>query len=139
MPRDDALEATYRRFPSVPEVFPVNSVGIVTARDGLTIHWSPEEVWKTVTVFSRMDPELARQGYKLGKDARDWKVTLAQKDLLDSGPTRDKIVPILYRPFDVRHTYYTGRSRGFICSRNSECHAPHAGGGESGADHAEAR
>ena len=67
-----------------------------------------------------MDPELARQAYELGKDARDWKVTLAQEDLHNSGPTREKVVPILYRPFDVRHTYYTGRSRGFICMPRSE-------------------
>jgi hypothetical protein len=114
IPRDRALEASYQKFPSVPEVFPVNSVGIVTARDGLTIHWTAEDVWRTVTLFSRMDPELARTGYALGEDARDWKVTLAQKDLLDSGPAREKVAPILYRPFDVRHTYYTGQSRGFI-------------------------
>jgi len=118
--RDHALETVYGRFPSVPDVFPVNSVGIVTARDGLTIHWTAEDVWRTVTVFSRMDPGLAREGYALGEDARDWKVNFAQKDLLDSGPTRDKITPILYRPFDVRHTYYTGRSRGFICMPRPE-------------------
>jgi predicted helicase len=117
---DDVLEAKYRRLPSIPDVFPVNSVGIVTARDELTIHWSAQEAWKTVTVFSLMDPDLARQGYRLGKDARDWKVKLAQKDLLDSGPTREKITPILYRPFDVRHTYDTGHSRGFICMPRPE-------------------
>ena len=115
VPRDAALEAEYRRFVSVPEVFPVNSVGIVTARDRLTIHWSAEGVWNTVVPFSSMEPELARQGWQLGKDARDWKVIFAQKDLQDSGPTRERVVPILYRPFDLRHTYYTGRSRGFIC------------------------
>lgn len=120
VPRDNALEPVYQRYPSVSDLFPVNSVGIVTARDGLTIHWSPDAVWKTVTVFSRMEPELARQGYKLGKDAQDWKVELAQKDLLDSGPMREQITPILYRPFDVRYTYYTGRSRGFICRPRSE-------------------
>jgi len=119
-PRDNALEAGYRLFVGIPELFPVNSVGIVTARDGLTIHWSKEEVWKTVTVFAGMDAEVARQGYKLGKDARDWKVSFAQKDLLDSGPSRDRIAPVLYRPFDVRHTYYTGRSRGFICMPRPE-------------------
>jgi predicted helicase len=120
VPRDTALEATYLRSPSVSDVFPVNSVGIVTARDGLTIHWSHDEAWRTVTVFSRMEPELARQGYNLGKDAQDWKVTLAQKDLLDSGPRREKIMPVLYRPFDVRYTYYTGCSRGFICRPRPE-------------------
>ena len=114
VPRDEALEAEYSRFTSIPDVFPVNSVGIVTARDRLTIRWSVEESWDTVCTFLQMDPELARQGYELGKDVQGWKVRMAQKDLLDSGPTREKVVPILYRPFDVRHTYYTGRSNGFI-------------------------
>ena len=120
VPRDEALEAAYNRFMPVPEVFPVHSVGIVTARDSLTIRWSADEVWNTVTVFSRMEPELARQGYELGNDARDWKVELAQQDLRDSGPARERVVPILYRPFDVRHTYYTGHSRGFICMPRPE-------------------
>ena len=120
MPVDEALRSEYQSFSSVQEVFPVNSVGIVTARDDLTINWSAEEVWRTVTVFSRMEPELAQQGYNLGRDAQDWKVALAQKDLLDSGPTREKVTPILYRPFDVRYTYYTGQSRGFQCRPRSE-------------------
>lgn len=120
VPQDTALSASYNTFVSVPDLFPVNSVGIVTARDRLTIGWSPEEVWQRVTVFARMAPELAREGYRLGPDARDWKVTLAQQDLRDSGPDRDKVAPILYRPFDVRYTYYTGRSRGFVCMPRPE-------------------
>ena len=120
VPRDEALEAEYRKFTSIPDVFPVNSVGIVTARDRLTIQWSEEDVWSTVVPFSGMDPELARDGWQLGKDAQDWKVTMAQKDLRETGPTRDRIAPILYRPFDLRHTYYTGRSQGFICRPRPE-------------------
>ena len=115
VPRDEALAAEYERFVPVPAIFPVNSVGIVTARDALTIHWTPDDVWRTVTSFAGMDAEQARLAFDLGPDARDWKVALAQRDLRDSGPSRDKVLPILYRPFDVRHTYYTGRSRGFIC------------------------
>ena len=119
-PRDDALEAEYSQFTSIPDVFPVNSVGIVTARDRLTIRWSEQEAWDTVRVFSQMDSELARQTYQLGEDAKDWKVKKAQNDLLDPGLTREKVVPILYRPFDMRHTYYTGRSQGFICRPRPE-------------------
>ena len=118
--RDEALQAKYRRFPSISEIFPVNSVGIVTARDRLTIRWSEQEAWDTVRAFSGMDSELAREAYELGKDAQDWKVEWAQKDLLNSGPSQEKIVPVSYRPFDTRHTYYTGRSRGFICRPRSE-------------------
>jgi len=115
IPRDERLQKRYEAFHKITDIFPVNSVGIVTGRDHLTIHWSPEEVWNTVRRFAYLDPELARQAYDLGKDARDWKVTFAQKDLIDSGPKRERIVPILYRPFDVRYTYHTGHSRGFHC------------------------
>jgi hypothetical protein len=120
IPRDESSLRLYERFQAIPDIFPLNSVGIVTARDNLTIQWSEQDMWRTVNQFAKSDPELARRGYQLGKDTRDWKVTLAQKDILDSGPVRDKVAPILYRPFDVRHTYYTGRSRGFICMPRPE-------------------
>jgi predicted helicase len=119
-PFDDSLWSEYGEWWKVNDVFPVNSVGIVTARDKLTIHFTPEEVWETVQDFVSMDENLARRKYNLGKDAQDWKVSLAQKDLKDSGPTKENIVPILYRPFDIRYTYYTGRSRGFLCMPRPE-------------------
>jgi predicted helicase len=115
-PRQTQNLASYQSWPSVAGIFPVNSVGIVTARDNLTIRYTPDEMWTTVLTFSQSNEELAREAFQLGKDARDWKVNLAQQDVKrDGGPHRDKIVPILYRPFDVRYTYYTGRSRGFHC------------------------
>ena len=118
--RDERRHAAFQRFPSLPDLFPVNSVGIVTARDHLTIHWTPDDALRTVTLFSRMDPELARKGYRLGKDSQDWKIASAQEDLRESGPRRGNIVPLLYRPFDLRHTYYTGESGGFHCRPRPE-------------------
>ncbi len=120
VPRDERLFVVYERWPKITDIFPVNSVGIVTARDNLTIRWTKEEVWQTVLNFSRLEPELARRAYDLGKDARDWKVEFAQKDLRESGVDKGRITPILYRPFDVRYTYYTGRSRGFLCMPRPE-------------------
>lgn len=120
IPRDESLYEKYKKYPKIKEIFPLNSVGIVTARDHLTIKWSPHEVWTTVLNFSKLDTELARSGYQLGPDARDWKVEMAQKDLLDSGLDKKRIIPILYRPFDVRYTYYTGKSRGFHCMPRHE-------------------
>ena len=120
-PRQTQNLQAYQSWPSVAEIFPVNSVGIVTARDNLTIRWTPDEMWTTVLTFSRMSEELAREAFQLGKDARDWKVSLAQQDVKrDGGPHRKNIVPILYRPFDVCYTYYTGRSRGFHCMPRPE-------------------
>jgi len=115
VPREEKLLAGYQKHPKVTDIFPINSVGIVTARDKLTIRSSKSDVWNIILQFSKMDSELARQAYDLGKDVRDWKVKLAQQDLVDSGLDKNKIVPILYRPFDIRYTYYTGKSRGFHC------------------------
>ncbi|MDP2968270.1 MAG: type ISP restriction/modification enzyme, partial [Deltaproteobacteria bacterium] len=115
VPRDERLNKRFQSYLSIPAIFPVNSVGIVTARDHLTIHWTSHQVWTTVLNFASLDPEIARQAYQLGNDARDWKVKLAQEDLKKSGPTKGNIVPILYRPFDIRYTYYTGNSKGFHC------------------------
>jgi len=113
VPHDRSLEAQYRRFTGVSEIMPVNGVGIITRKDELTIRWSQHEAWNTVQRFLQLSPELARAGYQVGSDTSNWQVARAQKDLRDSGPTQDKIVPILYRPFDVRFTYYTGKSIGF--------------------------
>jgi len=110
----------YEKYPKINEIFPINSVGIVTARDKLTIHFSADNVWHTVKSFTSLDPELARTAFGLGKDSRDWKVCLAQEDLQNSGPDKSKVVPILYRPFDIRYTYYTGKSSGFHCRPRPE-------------------
>jgi predicted helicase len=120
VPRDERLNKRFQSYPGIPAIFPVNSVGIVTARDHLTIHWTSHQVWTTVLNFASLDPEMARQAYQLGNDVRDWKVKLAQEDLKKSGPTKGNIVPILYRPFDIRHTYYTGNSKGFHCMPRGE-------------------
>ena len=43
-----------------------------------------------------------------------------RRTLSVSGPSRENVVPILYRPFDIRYTYYTGHSGGFICRPRAE-------------------
>jgi predicted helicase len=111
---------TYLRWMSIKEIFPLNSVGIVTARDNFTIRWRKSDVLNNIRQFAKMDVELARQAYDLGEDVRDWKVILAQEDLKKSGFIEENVKPILYRPFDTRFTYYTGVSRGFHCMPRPE-------------------
>jgi predicted helicase len=120
VPQDTGLLAEYEAGWKITDAMPLNSVGIVTARDSLTIHFSKEDAWRTVQDFAMLPVEEAREKYQLGQDARDWQVLLAQQDLIKSGLKQDKLVSILYRPFDSRHTYYTGNSRGFHCMPRSE-------------------
>ena len=99
----------------VTDIFPVNGVGVVTARDKLCIHFDEVSLMKTVRDFVALDPEAARQKYNLGKDVDDWKVGWAQADVNDYEADERYATKILYRPWDDRWTYLTGRSRGFIC------------------------
>jgi len=94
IPQNIDLLSEYEQGWKITEVMPVNSVGIVTARDNLTIHWTEDEAWATVQDFASLDSEVAREKYNLGKDARDWKVTLAQDDLKRSGVSKQNLVPI---------------------------------------------
>ena len=121
----------YREGCAVHELYPVNSVGIVTARDEFTISDKPAEVQRTIEEFLSLDVERARTRFSLGKDARDWKVEYAKNDLSQSGPDFSNIVPISYRPFDNRYTYYTGRSRGFLCMPRREVMQHFLNGGEN--------
>lgn len=120
IPQDERRRAEYEQGWKITDILPVNSVGIVTARDELSIRWNREDIWRTVIDFARLPAEEAREKYNLGNDARDWKVELAQADLKATGPSENNLTPILYRPFDVRHTYYTGNSRGFQCMPRGE-------------------
>ena len=114
-PRDYALESEYQKGFSVADLMPVATSGVTTARDRFTIHYSAAEVRETIETFLGLSDQDARERFNLGADALDWKVSLARKDLEDDGPDYQRIVPIMYRPFDRRHTYYTGRSKGFHC------------------------
>ena len=111
VPRDDALHDEYEAGAPISDIFPVNSVGIVTARDKLAIQWTADDMGRIAEDFSARGTEAARTFYDLGKDAQDWQVQLAQEDVRRHD---GRIRPVLYRPFDRRFTYYTGKSRGFI-------------------------
>ena len=120
VPQDGKRSSEYERGWPITAIMPVNSVGIVTARDKLTIHWTQDDVWKTVLEFANLPTEEARERFQLGKDVQDWKVHLAQEDVRSSGPDKRFVADLLYRPFDRRATYFTGRSRGFICRPRTE-------------------
>ncbi len=117
--RDYSVEAAYAAGFSVAELMPVNSVGIVTARDALTIDMDKEALWRRVQDFTESNAETLRARYNLGKDVQDWSVARAKADII-ANFDRSHLVPIAYRPLDTRWTYYTGTSRGFHCRPRAE-------------------
>ncbi|MDP2649844.1 MAG: type ISP restriction/modification enzyme [bacterium] len=112
--RDEGLRKEYHKGFSLKNLFKVKNTGIVTKRDKLCIQNSVQEMWNVVQNFINLPEHEVRQKYNIPDDVRDWKFEWAKKDLLTSGPLRENIIPVSYRPFDTRFTYYTGNSRGFV-------------------------
>ena len=105
---------------SLVNLFPLNNVGIVTARDNFTIHSSKEEVENVINDFLNLDDETARTKYQLGKDVRDWQENFAKKDLITHYPDKGVFTQVSSRPFDIRWTFYTGKTKGFHCYPRNE-------------------
>ena len=114
VPRNQDTLAEYQRFFPLEKVVRDRTVGMITARDALTMHFTRDEVVQTVKRFSSLSVKEARAEFGLGKDARDWSVERAQEDLRTHRLSEKFLRSVLYRPFDVRYTFYTGTSRGFI-------------------------
>ncbi len=113
VPQDTALLAEYQGGQNIRDIMPVNSVGIVTSCDHLAVHMSPEEAKRLLSRFLSLTVDGAREEFRLGGDSSEWRVDVAQADLRETKLAERFLIKMLYRPFDVRYTYYTGSSGGF--------------------------
>ena len=116
LPQATDYSTEYESGWEIIDIFHIGSVGIATGRDRFTIHRTAEEIRETVTDFVSLSVDEARERYRLPRDTRDWRVHFAQADIRNHPDSEQHIKSILYRPFDTRWTYYTGRSRGFHCT-----------------------
>ena len=113
--RDYDLEAAYAKGVSVAELLPVNVTGVVTARDGLVIAQSEQELADRISAFvnpTASDADIRAQffgGKSGGKyppgDSRGWKLPAARQSL-KSAEWRKDMQPIQYRPFDTQAILY---------------------------------
>ena len=110
VPKDFGAIEEYEKGFFVTEIFTEYNSGIQTKRDNTTIALSRNELEQVLGNFQTLSEKEIKNKYQLPEDGRDWKINLA-KDDLGKGY---KICNILYRPFDVRWTVYTGKSKGFI-------------------------
>ena len=113
VPRNAKHEKEWKMGWSIREAFVVSGNAIKTERDRVSIHFTRKEAEAAVRDFRTLSTEELRKKYELDKDSRDWSVDRAKRDTLDN-PSNKLFAPILYRPFDVRYTWFSGKAKGFI-------------------------
>lgn len=108
VPQDADRLVEYEQGWSLRDIFAPNgdpAPGIVTTHDEFAISWTAEEATKKVEQLLATNTEAeARELFKLCKQDQ-WRYHRAKTELA-SGQWKSKIVPILYRPFDMRWTVY---------------------------------
>jgi predicted helicase len=113
VPKDGGGQSEYEQGWSIRDAFLVSGNAVKTERDGLSIHFTEDGIRRVVEDFRTLEEKSIREKYALETDSRDWQVAKAKADITTN--RQDTCVRfILYRPFDVRHTWYSGQSRGFI-------------------------
>jgi predicted helicase len=113
--RDNTLSEIYRNGFGLTEFMPANVTGIVTAKDGLVIDFTKQDLKDRITRFvdpSKTDDQVRGEFFpnkKAGKyeagDSRGWKLPTARAALQGAEWVPD-LKPIAYRPFDIRTILY---------------------------------
>ena len=106
--RDEVKKAEYERFSSLPEIFNQNGApapGIVTTHDQFAISFTrEEEIGKVEALLASRNEAAGRKLFRLCSQSQ-WNYNRAKKELRKRN-WQEAIVPVLYRPFDVRFTVY---------------------------------
>jgi len=103
VPRDYELEEEYNKGFKVDELFPVNSVGVVTSRDSFVISENKDVLINNIRDFYNLSDTELREKYNLksrkGFDFNEIRSSTKFEE--------ENIERISYRPFDERYIYYT--------------------------------
>ena len=108
VPRKETYWDVYEKFWKITDIFPVNSVGIVTARDKFVIDFDREALKRRIAMFRDLSipDEVIEQRFKL-KDTSTFKLRKSRERLSKEDEWERYFTEILYRPFDKRNIYYT--------------------------------
>jgi predicted helicase len=107
VPRSEKHRREYERCWQVKDAFPMNTSGIVTARDQFVVDLDRADLKKRIELFC--DPEQSDEAVRtrLGlSENYAWRVGHARRELIAERRRDRYFARLLYRPFDVRHVYY---------------------------------
>lgn len=110
--KDYELRHVYQSGFKMDEIFRLNSAGIETQKDKVAVHFKRESLDQTFDDFITLEEDDIRHKYPQAKDTRDWKIQTAKEDFINHG--RGAFHKIVYRPFDERYSYMSGKSKGFV-------------------------
>lgn len=108
IPKENKYEEEYDKYLPIMRIVPVNSVGIVTARDSFAIDFALPPLISRITQFRNLglDDEFVRATFGL-KDTSTFKLSKFRRRSSNDIEWKRRFQDILYRPFDTRVIFYS--------------------------------
>ena len=111
VPKDFSVQDEYEKGFKIDELMIACNSGIQTKRDDFVYQFSKQKIEQVISTLKNCNVEECREKLSIGDDGVAWKVLWAKQDVeMKVG----QFAQVLYRPFDLRWTYYTGKSSGFM-------------------------
>lgn len=98
---------TYNKFVPISQIFETFSSGIKTHRDHFAIDFDKDILINRIRLFlnPEINDETIQKAFGL-KDSKKWKLTEKRKEIMADPDWENKVIKILYRPFDFRWIFY---------------------------------
>jgi len=111
-PKDNLGKADYDLGVSLNDLFVETSSGFRSGHDKTQVCWSKYEIEKVVQDLINLSEHDFREIYEL-KDGRNHNYMGMTADV-GKHIENERFIQTLYRPFDIRWTYYSSKSCGFV-------------------------
>ena len=109
IPQDQKLQESYQSFLKLTEIFPVNGVGMTTARDEFVIDNDKKILMNRIRLFkeSKLDDDSLHRFFNIRKK-KGWDIRKAWQQLQDipADKFNKLFVDIIYRPFENKTIFY---------------------------------
>ncbi|MHC1738232.1 MAG: type ISP restriction/modification enzyme [Ignavibacteriaceae bacterium] len=115
VPKDFSSQKKYDTFIKIDEILSLKGVGICSKRDDTVFKFNKNEIVEVLKDFKELAVPDLKVKYKTEiSESRDKKTIFAKQNILKYGAYTDYLQSINYRPFDIKWTYFTNQSRGFL-------------------------
>lgn len=109
VPREEELLEKFNKYLKVTEIFPLNGVGMTTARDDFVIDSDKNILLNRIRLFknSKLGDDELHEYFKINKK-KGWSIRKAWNSLqsISDSELEKYVLKVLYRPFDVKWIFY---------------------------------
>lgn len=109
IPRDERRLERYEKYPKVADIFPLNGVGMTTARDSFVIDRDKNTLLNRIRLFknSKYSDDDLHTFFQINRK-KGWSIRKAWNMLqsISDSDLNKFVLPVVYRPFDVQWIFY---------------------------------